>query len=189
MPLGVWIAIAIAIAGALLLAVIWLVNRMISLRNRARNAFSDIDVQLKRRWDLVPALVETVKGYAAHEQDTLVATVQARDHARAVESVADRGAAEHALAGQVKSLFALAEAYPDLKANQQFLQLHRDLVEVEDKLQYARRYYNAVVRDYNSLIERFPAVLLAGVFGHKGLEFFELEDAAQRAAPKVNVDG
>ena len=185
MSVGLWILIAVLVAIAL--AVILLVNRMISLRNRSRNAFSDIDVQLKRRWDLVPALVETVKGYATHEQDTFVATVKARDHAAAEQSVAGRGAAEGQLAGQVKNLFALAEAYPELKANQQFLQLQRDLVKIEDTLQSARRYYNAVVRDYNSLIEKFPAVMLAGLFGHRPLEFFELADTAERAAPKVNV--
>ena len=185
MPVGVWILFAIV--GVILLAVIVLLNRMIALRNRSQNAFSDIDVQLKRRWDLVPALVETVKGYAAHEQDTFVATVKARDQAAAEESVARRGEAEGRLAGQVKNLFALAEAYPELKANQQFLQLQRDLVKIEDTLQSARRYYNAVVRDYNSMIQKFPAVMLAGAFGHESLEFFELTDRAERAAPKIDV--
>ena len=188
MVLAVLVWIPIAIVGMIVLTMIVLINRMIALRNRARNAFSDIDVQLKRRWDLIPSLVETVKGYATHEQDTFVATVKARDQAAAEKSVAARGEAEGALAGRVKNLFALAEAYPDLKANRQFLQLQRDLVKIEDTLQSARRYYNAVVRDYNSLIESFPAVLLAGMAGHESLEFFELAAAAERAAPKVNVE-
>jgi LemA protein len=180
--------ILLALGGAVVVAVIVLANRMISLKNRAANAFSDIDVQLKRRWDLVPALVETVRGYARHEQDTLVGTIEARSRAQGAQSIADRGAAEGALAGEVKSLFALAEAYPDLKANQQFLRLQEDLVKVEDALQSARRYHNAVVRDYNSLIQTFPAVLLAGLLGHRALTFFELDEPAQRAAPRVNVD-
>jgi len=183
---GLWILLGFV--ALVLVAVVVLINRMISLRNRAANAFSDIDVQLKRRWDLVPALVETVKGYTKHEQDTLVHTVEARSRAQSADSVGDRGEAEGALAGQVKSLFALAEAYPDLKANQQFLRLQADLVKIEDTLQSARRYYNAVVRDYNSLIQKFPAVLLAGMFGHQPLEFFVLEEPDERAAPKVQVD-
>ncbi|MCG3179849.1 MAG: Protein LemA [Phycisphaerae bacterium] len=185
-----WIAIA-----AVVLAVgwtAWTYNRFVSLRQRADGAWSDIDVQLKRRWDLVPSLVATVEGYAAHEKQTLQQVVQARNqamqHSRATPAggVDQRGQTEQALAAAVKGLFAVAEAYPDLKANESFRQLHKSLVEIEDTIQYARRYYNAVVRDLNTLRASFPPNLIGGLVRVQPREFFQL-DARERSAPAVEL--
>jgi LemA protein len=171
--------------GLVLLYVIWTFNRMVRLRKQADNAWSDIDVQLKRRWDLVPALVETVKGYSRHEASTLEGVVSARKEAKRAESPAERGAKESTLTGAVHSIFALVEAYPDLKASESYQELHRSLVEIENNVQYARRYYNAVVRDLNTLLATFPPNLVAGPFGFREREFFELEDTSERQAPRV----
>jgi LemA protein len=186
-PMPTWGLIAILAVGAV---TAWLYNRVIALRQRARAAWSDIDVQLKRRWDLVPALTEAVKGYMAHESGTLERVVQARQRAMAAAdagSVADRGRDEKSLAAAAHGLVAVVEDYPDLKASGQFLELQKSLVEIENTLQHARRYFNAVVRDYNILIATFPTLLLTIVFRFTPLEFFQLEDDDERAVPQVDV--
>jgi LemA protein len=163
---------------------VWAYNQLVSLSKRADAAWSDIDVQLKRRWDLVPALVETVKGYARHESSTLERVVAARGQAAESKSIAERATRELDLAAAVGRLFAVAEAYPELKANQNFQDLHKNLVEVEDNIQYARRYYNAVVRDWNTLVERIPSAWVAAAAGYGQRAYFQLDDA-ERAAPRV----
>jgi LemA protein len=176
------------IAGIVVAAVVgycvWTFNRLVGLSKRADGAWSDIDVQLKRRWDLVPALVETVKGYAHHESTTLERVVEARGQAQHAASIPDRGTREQDLAAAVSRLFAIAEAYPDLKASQNFQDLQRNLVEIENNIQYARRYYNAVVRDWNTLVESFPSGMVAAMSGHHQRPYFQLDDA-ERVAPKV----
>jgi LemA protein len=168
---------------------IGLYNRLVGLRNRAAGAWADIDVQLKRRHDLVANLVETVRGYATHERTTLEAVVRARtaaEEARGSGSARAAGAAETALTAQIRQLFALAEAYPDLKANQNFLELQRSLETLETEIQNARRYYNAVVRDYNTRIQSFPEVLVARSLGFMERDFFELQDRAEAQVPRVD---
>ena len=182
MGLGLIIAL-----GALLFYLVIAFNGLVRLRMLAHNAYADIDVQLKRRHDLVPTLVAAVQGHAGYEKGTLEAVVAARQKAVTATGPAAAGNAELALSGQVKQLFAIAEAYPDLKAGQSFLALQRSLVEIEDHLQNARRYYNAVVRDLNTRIAQFPAVLVAGPMGFKAEEFFGLESPAEGAVPSVKV--
>jgi LemA protein len=167
------------------LAVIALYNRLVVLRNRVDNAWAQIDVQLKRRYDLIPNLVETVKGYAGHEKETLERVIQARNMAVSATGVAQQGQAENMLTGALKSLFAVAEAYPDLKANQSFLQLQEELTGTESKIAYARQFYNDSVMSLNTAIQSFPANLLAGMFGFTAREYFEVEPAATEA-PKVS---
>ncbi len=169
------------VAGFLILT--W--NGLTRLRQLARNAWADIDVQLRRRHDLVPNLVRVVEGHAGYERGTVEAVVAARGRALAASGPAAAGAAEAALSGQVGRLLAIAEAYPDLKAGGSFLELQRSLVDIEDHLQQARRYYNAVVRDLNTRIEQFPANLIAGPFGFPREEFFGLADASEAAVPEV----
>ncbi len=176
--------------GVVLAVVAYLIvafNGLTRLRMLARNAWSDIDVQLKRRHDLIPTLVSTVKGHAGYERGTLDAVVEARNRAVSATGPAAAGDAERTLAGQVKQLLALAEAYPDLKAGESFLALQRSLTEIEDHIQNARRYYNAVVRDFNTRIEQFPSNLVARPFGFRTQEFFGLADSAEGAAPRVDV--
>jgi LemA protein len=167
---------------------IWTFNRLVSLSKRADGAWSDIDVQLKRRWDLVPALVETVKGYARHESSTLERVVEARGQAAQSVSIPERGTREQNLSAAVGQLFAVAEAYPDLKATQNFQNLQGNLVEIENNIQYARRYYNAVVRDLNTLVESIPSCWIAVAAGYTERPYFQLDDA-ERAAPRVSFDG
>jgi len=161
-------------------------NGLVKLRVRSESAWADIDVQLKRRHDLIPNLVETVKGYAGHERDTLEGVINARNRAMSATGPAARAEAEGALAGALKSLFALSEAYPQLRAVESFTQLQGTLSKIEDTLQDARRYYNAVVRDLNTKIEQFPSKLIAGMFGIQKEEFFEVSDEAVREAPRVS---
>lgn len=163
-------------------------NRLVGLGKRADGAWSDIDVQLKRRWDLVPALVETVKGYAVHESETLERVVEARSRAEGAETIAQRGISEHGLSDAVRRLFAVAEAYPDLKAGRNFGELHKALVDIENNVQYARRYYNAVVRDYNTVVEAFPSSLIARAGGFAERNYFQI-DEAQRETPRVDLGG
>jgi LemA protein len=180
-----WIAVLL---GALALGV-WVValfNGLIRLRNTSNNAWSDVDVHLKKRHDLVPNLVETVKGYARHEKETLERVVQARNQAASATSTSAKSTAEDALTQSLQGLFAIAEAYPDLKANEGFLGLQRDLSRIEDDIANARRYYNAVVRDFNTRQEVFPANLLAGVLGFEIRSFFQAE-AGERSAPGVEL--
>jgi len=172
-------AITWIILGLIVLFVIWLVsvyNGLVALRQRVNQAFSDIDVQTKQRHDLIPNLVETVKGYAAHERGTLEAVVQARNAAMTAQAggVAAQAAAENALTGALRQLFALSEAYPDLKANQNFQQLQNELSDLENKIAAARRFFNNAVQEYNTGIQQFPAVLLAGALGFTPKEFFDV---------------
>ena len=178
--------ILLAVLAALVVWGIALYNRLVALRNSGEGAWSDIDVQLKRRWELVPNLVETVKGYARHEQSTFEKVTAARSQAMQAHTPGEHAAAEGNLQGALKSLFAVAEAYPELRANENFLGLQRELSGLEDAIQNARRYYNAIVRDLNTAIESFPGNLLAGPFGFAKREYFELDSAAERTAPKVS---
>jgi len=160
-------------------------NRLVRLRMRSKEAWSDIDVQLKRRYDLIPNLIETVKGYAAHEKEVFQKVTDARAKAMGATSVDEKAKAENALSQTLKSLFAVSENYPDLKASQNFLALQTELADTEDKIQAARRFYNANVRDLNIAIESFPSNIFALVFSFKRMDLFEIEEAAQRQAPKV----
>ena len=164
-------------------------NSLARLRLLAGNAWSDIDVQLRRRHDLIPTLVATVQGHAGYERGTLEAVVDARLRAQSATGPAAAGAAERTLASQVRQLFAIAEAYPDLKAGGSFLELQRSLVEIEDHIQNARRYYNAVVRDYNTGIAQFPRNILASAMGLREREFFGLSDDTEKALPSVDLGG
>jgi LemA protein len=181
-----WIIVGVIVVIVLIL--IFLYNRLVSLRQTTTQAWSDISVQLKQRHDLVPNLVETVKGYVTHERDTLEAVVQARNAAVAANGPAAQAQAENMLTGALRQLFALAEAYPDLKANQNFLQLQSELSDIENKIAAARRFFNNAVQEYNTSIEQFPAVLIAGSMGFRASPFFELDEgerAAVQAAPQV----
>ncbi|MGZ8474114.1 MAG: LemA family protein [Candidatus Deferrimicrobiaceae bacterium] len=165
-------------AGSGLLA--WLYNRLVRLRNLSLSSWSDIDVLLKKRHDLVENLVETVKGYAGYEQATLLGVTEARARAVRAAGPAERGTEEAALGERITSLFAVAEKYPALKAGEGYLQLQKQFVEIEDGIEYARRYYNAVVRDYNTATETFPANLVAPLLGFRGAQFFQLDSPAER---------
>ena len=164
----------------IVLIILWIFgafNRLVSLRNRTKEAWSDIDVQLKRRYDLIPNLVETVKGYATHEKETFEKVIEARAKAMGAQTVKDRAEAENSLSQTLKSIFALAENYPDLKASQNFLELQRELTDTEDKIQASRRFYNGNVRDLNTQIEAVPTNIIASLFGFQKMEFFEIAEA------------
>ncbi len=177
-----WTLLAVA---AVFMAGISLYNKLVRLREQADAAWADIDVQLKRRHDLIPNVVETVKGYAAHEQKTFEAVVAARSSAMTAQSPAERGQAEGMLAGALKSLFALAEAYPDLKAADGFREVQSTLSDLEDSIQNARRYYNGVVRDFNTRISQVPSNIIANSFNFREREFFEVPEG-ERAVPQVS---
>lgn len=177
--------IILGVIALIILAIIAMYNSLIRLKLRVDEAWSDIDVQLKRRYDLIPNLVETVKGYAAHERETLDAVVKARNQAMQAGSTADKAQAENALSQTLKSIFALAESYPNLKANENFLELQRELTDTEDKIQAARRFYNGNVRDFNTKLQVFPTNIMAGMLGFKDREFFGLEDEKEREVVKV----
>ena len=182
-----WLILGIVIV----LVLGWLVltyNGLVTARNRTQEAWSEIDVELKRRHDLIPNLVETVKGYASHEKETLEKVIQARNQAMSARGVAEHAEAENMLTGALKSLFAVSEAYPDLKANQNFLRLQEELTATENRIGFARQHYNDVVGQYNASVMRFPANLISGMFGFRQVEFFQLdpaEAAAVQQAPKV----
>ena len=186
-------AITWIIIGLIVLFVLWITmiyNGLVALRQRVNQAFSDIDVQTKQRHDLIPNLVETVKGYAAHERGTLEAVVQARNAAVTAQAggVAAQAAAENVLSGALRQLFALSEAYPDLKANQNFQQLQTELSDIENKIAAARRFFNNAVQEYNTGIQQFPAVLMAGALGFTQKEFFDVgvdERKVLEQAPQV----
>jgi len=161
-------------------------NGLVRLRERSDGAWADIDVQLKRRYDLIPNLVETVKGYAGHEKETLEGVIAARNQAMSAGGVAEQAKAENMLTGALKSLFALSEAYPQLQAAGGFQQLQGQLTEIETQISQARRYYNAVVRDYNAKTKTVPTNMIAGSFGFREREYFELDDDVQREAPQVD---
>jgi LemA protein len=184
-PIWVWAALGLA---AVAVGAVVLYNQLVAMTVRADTAWSDIDVQLKRRHDLIPNVVEAVKGYAGYEKGALEAVVAARARAMGAAGAKDAAAAETMLTGALKSLFALAEAYPDLKASEQFTHLQQQLASIEDALQAARRYYNATVRDLNTSVRMFPWNLLAGPAGARPREFFEVESAAERAVPSVRFD-
>lgn len=169
-----------------ILAVVWAIisyNWFIRLTTRAKEAWADIDVQLKRRYDLIPNLVNTVSGYASHEKDTFQKVTDARTAAMGAQSVVEHGQTENMLAGALKSLFAVAESYPDLKANQNFLDLQRELSDTENKIQSARRFYNTNVRDLNIKISSFPSNVIAKIFKFAKIDFFELENDADAREP------
>ncbi len=178
----------IIIVVIIVIAALWLAgayNGLVRLRNQLENAWAQIDVQLKRRHDLIPNLVETVKGYAKHERETLEKVIQARNMAVSAKGVGERAEAENILTGALKSLFAVAEAYPDLKANQNFLRLQEELTSTENKVAFSRQFYNDSVLAYNTRIEVFPTNIVAGFFSFSRREFFEVAVEAERAAPKV----
>jgi LemA protein len=178
--------IVIAIIVILVVAFIAMYNGLINTRNRADEAYSDIDTQLKRRHDLIPNLIETVKGYAAHEREVFQNVTEARVGAEAASGPVAQAQAENALTGALGRLFAVAEDYPDLKANQNFLQLQNELTDTEDKVQAARRFYNMQVRNLNTKVQSIPTNLIAGFANVTEREFFEIEDPAQRAVPQVS---
>ena len=178
--------------GVVALAIIFVIsmyNGLVSLKVQCDNAWSDIDVQLKRRYDLIPNLVETVKGYAGHEKGTLEGVVAARNQAMSAQGPAAKGEAEGVLTSALRQVFALAEAYPQLRAVESFTQLQNTLNQIEDSVQNARRYYNAVVRDFNTKIAVFPSNIIAGMFNFKPREFFEINTPAEREVPKVSFSG
>jgi len=174
----------------LALVVLWAIfayNRFIALVNRAKEAWADIAVQLKRRYDLIPNLVETVKGYATHEASAFENVTKARAAAMGAGSTAEKAQAENMLTGALKTLFAVSEAYPDLKANQNFLQLQKELGDTEDKIQAARRFYNTTVMALNTSLQSFPGNVIAGSFGFKPMDLFELAASDAAAAEPVQV--
>ena len=171
--------VVVALVVLVLLYVIVTYNGLVRLRNRIQNAWAQIDVQLRRRYDLIPNLVETVKGYAAHEKSTLEAVTQARANAINAQGPVDQARAENMISGALKSLFAVSEAYPDLKANQNFLALQEELSGTEGRISYARQYYNDAVLRLNTKIQSFPSNILAGMFGFKEHEYFEADDTSR----------
>jgi LemA protein len=176
------------VVGVVVVVLLWVVltyNGLVRLRNRVDAAWSQIDVQLRRRYDLIPNLVETVKGYAAHERETFERVTQARTAAIEARGPAQQAQAENVLTGALKSLFAVAEAYPELRANENFLNLQEELTGTEGRIAYARQFYNDTVLRLNNRVESFPANILAGLFGFEKREFFETEETASREVPKV----
>ncbi|MFH1192454.1 MAG: LemA family protein [bacterium] len=176
------------ILGAAVIIILWLVaiyNGLIKSKNRTEEAWSDIDVQLKRRYDLIPNLINTVKGYAKHESQLFERVTEARAQAINAGSTKDRATAENALSGTLKSLFAVAENYPELKANENFAKLQDELADTENKIQASRRFYNGNVRDFNIKLQVFPANMVANAIGFKGKEFFEITDGKERENVQV----
>jgi LemA protein len=191
MGMSIVLCLFLAVVGLIVLiglAVAVMYNRFITLRNRIDNSWSQIDVQLRRRYDLIPNLVETVKGYAAHESAVFEKVAELRSVAMNAKGVEEQGQAENMLTGALKSLFAVAEAYPDLKANQNFLMLQEELDGTESKIAYARQFYNDTVMSYNTSIQSFPGNLLAGMFGFTARPYFEIEDLARQPV-KVDFGG
>lgn len=180
------VLIIIAVVVVLVFALINIYNALVRLKNKVDEGWSDIDTQLKRRYDLIPNMVETVKGYAKHEKGTLEEVTKARNMAMSATTPQGKAEAENMLAGTLKTLFAVVENYPELKANQNFMDLQATLKEVEEHIQLSRRYYNATVRDFNTKIEVFPNNVFAGMFGFSKRQFFEVGSAAEREAVKVN---
>lgn len=180
-----FIQIILVISVVVFLWIVGVYNGLVKLKNRAKEAWADIDVQLKRRYNLIPNLVETVKGYATHEREVFQKVTEARARAMGAKGVKEVQEAENILSGTLKTLFAVSEGYPELKASQNFLELQRELRDTEDKIQAARRFYNSNVRDLSIKIESFPANLIASTLGFKKMELFELTAAEERAVPKV----
>ena len=180
--IALWIALGLLFA--LVCYVIGIYNKLVHARNKVENQFSQVDIQLKRRADLIPNLVETVKGYAKHEEGTFTAVIEARNKAVNAGSVNEKIEANNELTGALNKLFALAEAYPDLKANENFLQLQTDLKDTEDKITYARQFYNDSAMGYNNLIQVVPSNIVASMFGFKKFEYFKAEEK-EKEVPKV----
>ena len=183
--MSIYCYIIIAVVALIVVWFIVIYNGLVKRKNRAKEAWSDIDVQLKRRYNLIPNLVETVKGYAVHERELFEKVTEARTRAMGAQTVEEKAKAENMLTSTLKSLFAVSENYPDLKASKNFLELQRELRDTEDKIQAARRFYNGNVRDLSIKIESFPSNIVAGIFNYKKMELFEIEEAAAREVPKV----
>jgi len=183
MPIALWILLAVVVL--VVLGLIAIYNTLIQKRIRCQEAWSQIDVQLKRRYDLIPNLVETVKGYAAHEKETLERVIQARNQAIGAQGVQQQAEAENMLTGALRQLFALSESYPDLKANQNFAQLQEELTSTENKIAFSRQHYNDTAAVYNTAREKFPNNVVAGMFSFQKREYFEIEEPTHREAPKV----
>jgi LemA protein len=185
MSTSAWIVVGVIVVLALWIVTVY--NGLVAMRQRVGQAFADIDVQLKQRHDLIPNLVETVKGYAAHERGTLEAVIQARNTAMAAQGPAQQAAAENMLSGALRQLFALSEAYPNLKANTNFQELQAELTDIENKLAASRRFFNNSVQEYNTGIQQFPAALFAGIFGFTPREFFDVGEERKTLdqAPQV----
>jgi LemA protein len=184
----VLLILLLLVGGLIVVVGLWFVltyNGLVKLRNQVANAWSQIDVQLKRRYDLIPNLVETVKGYASHERETLEQVVQARQQGIDASTVKEQQQAENMITGALRQLFALSEAYPDLKANQNFMQLQEELASTENKIGFARQYYNDTVQTFNTRQQQFPANMVAGMLGFKPADFFEIEEPEAREVPKV----
>jgi LemA protein len=179
------VLIIVIVVVLLLLYFVAKYNGLVRMRNRVDNSWSQIDVQLKRRHDLIPNLIETVKGYAAHEQGTFEKVVQARNAAISAQGPQESAQAENVLTGALKSIFALAEAYPDLKANQNFLSLQEELTSTEDRISYARQFYNDSVLSYDNKLQTFPTNTIAGMFNFQPREYFKTDEPADREVPKV----
>jgi LemA protein len=184
--MGLVLIVLLVIAVLLVIWFVGMYNRLVGLRNNVDASWKQVDVQLQKRYDLIPNLVETVKGYAAHEKETLERVIAARNAAMSAQGPAQQGEAENMLAGALKSVFALSEAYPDLKANQNFLMLQQELSSIENKIAYSRQHYNDVVRAYNTTQQQFPANLVAGMAGASPKEYFELTEPGARDAVKVD---
>jgi LemA protein len=177
--------VVIAVIAVIILWIIGVYNSLIRSKNRVDEAWSDIDVQLKRRYDLIPNLVETVKGYADHEKEVFQKVTEARAAAMQAKGMEEKGKAENMLSNTLKSLFAVSEAYPELKASENFLKLQDELSDTENKIQASRRFYNTNVRDFNTKIQQFPTTVIAGMLGFKSRDFFQVEDEKEREAVKV----
>lgn len=180
------IYIVLIIIAVIIIALIALYNNLVKLSQRVKNAWAQVDVQLKRRYDLIPNLVNTVKGYAAHEQGTFEKITQARAAAISATTVEEQAKAENAITQSLKSLFAVAEAYPELKANTNFLQLQTELSDTENKISFSRQFYNDTVQKFNTAIQLFPANIFAGMMGFKSVDYFAVEDEAEKNPPQVN---
>ena len=180
--------IGLVLLGILALVAVWAVtifNKLVKNKNLVMEGWSGIDVQLKRRYDLIPNLVETIKGYTSHEEGVLTKVVELRNAAGQATTAAEKAPIETALTGMLRQVFALAEAYPDLKANQNFLELQEQLAEIEEQIQFSRRYYNGAARDMNILVQSFPSNFIANAFNFSAADYFEIELATEREAPKV----
>jgi len=182
----IWIIIGIVVL--LLIVFIAVYNGFITLKNRTKEAWSDIDVQLKRRYDLIPNLVETVKGYAKQEKDIFIKVTEARASVMTVKGVEEKGKAENVLTDALKSIFAVAENYPTLRSSENFQKLQDELTDTENKIEAARRFYNGNVRDYNTALEKFPNNILASVFNFKQFDLFEVENVNEKQTPKVKFE-
>lgn len=184
--MALWIILAIAaVAG---LAIAGMYNSLVSLKNQALNGWKQIDVQLKRRYDLIPNLVETVKGIMKFEQDTLTKVIEARNKAISIQGIAEKAAQENILSGALRQLFALVENYPNLKSNENVAKLQEELTSTENRIGFARQFYNDIATKYNTAVALFPANMIAGTFGFKAVELFEITDSKEKETPRVNLD-